>query len=44
MTDRDEWRYDVEHMTDAEREESCGHTTWTSGKRCPSCGITADDQ
>lgn len=44
MTDHDEWRAEVDRMSDAEREDNCGHLSWGATKTCPDCGATVSDQ
>lgn len=41
--ERDEWWREVSSMSEAEREIACGHSRWNSGKQCPDCGTSADD-
>jgi hypothetical protein len=40
--DLDEWRYEVDAMTDAEREDACGHTVRSRSGVCYECGDEAE--
>ncbi len=38
MSDHDEWRDAVSHLTEFERAVNCSHTRQTTQQYCPDCG------
>lgn len=38
MSDHDEWRHDIDNLTEFERAIDCTHTSRQGRRFCPDCG------